>query len=295
MVPPLPPLSPARAAVQAQAQAVSAATRRSTRNINRPANTVLIPPGRSGSSVVSSIPSPPCPPPIPLAPDPIAKDNDECIEVDEGDEGDGGDSDVDGEEFEVHRNGVLDREETEEDVAVEVDELDMRGKFNNYVDLTGTGGMEVIGQISLSGDQLLNEEDKNEVKLPTPPVEWSAPDAQLERGEPVFENVDNPGDWDSYVFKPVFAGRSRNTKYKHHALPTGAIPVPKDTNGNRNVNGWEFFYKGWKNDNLPYRRGANTVNMFPKEMDGCLDGDLLKTLGLSKKRMIDNDYLFFFN
>ena len=57
--------------------------------------------------------------------------------------GDGGDSDVDGEDFEVHHNGVVQEDEREDD-AVEVDDLDMRGKFKSYVDLTKTGGMGVV-------------------------------------------------------------------------------------------------------------------------------------------------------
>ena len=119
----------------------------------------------------------------------------------------------------------------------------MRGEFKQYVDLTGTGGMEVIGQISLSGSHDLNDEDKDNVKLPMPPADWSAPEVQLERGKPTFDDVDNPGNWNSYVFKPVFAGRSKSTKYKHHALPTGAVPVPENANGKRKLNVWEFFTK----------------------------------------------------
>ena len=34
--------------------------------------------------------------------------------------------------------------------------------------------------------------------------------------------------------------------------------------------------------------------MFPKEMDGCLDSDILKKLGLTKSRMEKRDALFFY-
>lgn len=98
--------------------------------------------------------------------------------------------------------------------------------------------------------------------------------------------ISNPGDWPEYSFRPDFHGnnRSKSTKYKQHQLPTGAIPFPKNELGERkNANGWEFFYKGWENKEKPYRHGATTANMFPKEMDGCVDGKILEKLGLTKK------------
>ena len=275
------------------------ATRRSGRNSARAPGTIVIH-GQVNESVISSIASPTQPPqtqpPETQPPQtqtsvttPTLPEGETNKSIDEYGIEEGGDSDVDGEDFEVHHNGVVQEDEREDD-AVEVDNLDMRGKFKSYVDLTETGGMDVVGQISLSGD-----EDSAKVKLPKVPEDWSAPAVQRDRGEPSFECVDNPGGWDSYVFKPVFGGRSKTTKYKHHALPTGAIPVPKDDNGVRSENGWEFHYKGWKNENSPYRRGATPTNMFPKEMNGCLDASLLTKLGLTKMRMDDQDALFFIN
>ena len=75
------------------------------------------------------------------------------------------------------------------------------------------------------------------MKLPKIPEDWSAPAVQQDRGEPSFKCVDNPGGWDSYVFKPMFGGTSKSTKYKHHPLPTGAIPVPPNESGRRSENG----------------------------------------------------------
>ena len=79
------------------------------------------------------------------------------------------------------------------------------------------------------------------VKIPGPPVGWKAPATKTAMGEPNFSDVDNPGRWPEFTFHPVFKG----TKYLHHALPTGAIPVPKNKDGRRVINGWEFFYNGY--------------------------------------------------
>jgi hypothetical protein len=188
---------------------------------------------------------------------------------------------------------------------VDVEDLEMRGNFNNYVDLTGTGSMEVIGQISLPGNvrqdgttittnTSSSSQLPSDIKLPQKPSEWVIPTNQPTRGEPEFVNVDNPGDWDRYIFKPTFEGRARTTKYKFHQLPTGARPVPKNDNGLREEKGWSFHYKGWKAENKSYRRGATMSDMFPKEMDGCLDRDVLKSLGLNKERITEADALFFY-
>ena len=79
------------------------------------------------------------------------------------------------------------------------------------------------------------------VKIPGPPAGWTAPATNTAAGEPDFSDVDNPGGWPEFIFRPVF---NRN-KYTHHSLPTGAIPVPKNKDGRRIINGWEFFYNGY--------------------------------------------------
>ena len=71
------------------------------------------------------------------------------------------------------------------------------------------------------------------------------------------------------------------------------MPLPKNDEGIRKINGWEFHYNGWTNPGPSHRHGTTTANMFPEAMDGCLDADVLKKLGLNKKRMQDTDALFF--
>jgi opacity protein-like surface antigen len=63
-------------------------------------------------------------------------------------------------------------------------------------------------------------------------------------GTPAFKDVDNPGDWNSFMFKPK---NKTNGKYSHHKLPSGATPVPK-TPGyeghTRKINDWTVNYGG---------------------------------------------------
>ena len=206
--------------------------------------------------------------------------------------GDGGDSDVEGDEAHLHGSGV----EPHPEEVVEF-EVDGRGKTKGFVDLTNsTGG--VMGSVILTEGNVTNVEMTNlmrgrDVKIAKPPDDWFVPVAKEARGEPKFEDVDNPGSWPQYCYRPVFDGRSRNSKYVRHALPTGAMPLPKNDEGIRKINDWEFHYNGWTNPGPSHRHGATTANMFPEEMDGCLDADVLKKLGLNKRRMHDTDALFF--
>ena len=100
-------------------------------------------------------------------------------------------------------------------------------------------------------------EGKKDVKIPGPPSDcWVRKEHQPARNEPAFVDVDdNPGDWPEYCcFSPAFASRTKTSKYKHHQLPTGAMPFPiRLEDGKRMTqNGWEqFFYKGWKNPDKP--------------------------------------------
>ena len=133
---------------------------------------------------------------------------------------------------------------------------------------------------------------KGDVKIAKPPDDWSAPVAQEACSEPKFEDIDNPGSWPQYCYCPVFNGRSNSGQYKHHALPTGAMPLPKNDKGIRKINGWDFHYNGWTNPGPSHRHGTTTANVFPTAMDGCLDANILKKLGLNKRRMQDTNALF---
>ena len=77
----------------------------------------------------------------------------------------------------------------------------------------------------------------------------------------------------------------------HHALPTGATPVPLNIFGERVHNGWDF-YEGWTGGTMGRKDAEN--EMLPESRHGCLDKDKLKEMGLTKRRMRDPDALFFY-
>ena len=213
--------------------------------------------------------------------------------------GNGDDSDEEGDEFMIHQEGIgCDVGEEEEETPVEYE--DGRGHTKALVELTSRGSSTVIGNVIMEDDGHsvvdVTGDDVMDVKIPAPPADWKAPLVQQVREEPNFEEIDNPGNWPRYCFRPSFLGtsRSRSSKYKCHSLPTGAIPVPKNADGKRVMGDWTFHYDGWSNPDKPYRRGATTNNMFPNEMDGCLDADVLKKYGLTKPKMVACDALFFY-
>ena len=128
------------------------------------------------------------------------------------------------------------------------------------------------------------------------PDDWTCPRVNVEAGEPQFEDVDNPGNWDRYCFRPKFTGSKETRKYTHHALPAGAQPVPANTDdGKRIVNGWEFHYKSCESiGNGDARHSATTENLFPQSRKGALDSEALEKLGLTKERMHNRDALFWY-
>ena len=154
------------------------------------------------------------------------------------------------------------------------------------------GGKEVLGELPVDGSK--GDERYKDVRIPSKPADWHPPDRKVANREPKFEDVDNPGQWDEYFFRPKFAGKGKNAKYKGHFLPTGATPVKKDDDGKRTVGDWEFYYRGFENNEKKYRRGATTSNLFPEEMKGSLDADMLKKLGLTADKVKNLDALFFF-
>jgi hypothetical protein len=127
------------------------------------------------------------------------------------------------------------------------------------------------------------------------PDDWNLT-VNRNKGEPLFQDVDNPGGWSSYSFRPMFEPRSG--KYICHAMPAGAVPVPINAvTGKREEGGYEFFYQGWKQEN-PTREncrfGATREDIFPTDRDVKLDVTFLKNMGLSKLRMEQCNALFFY-
>jgi len=83
------------------------------------------------------------------------------------------------------------------------------------------------------------------LRYPQPPDDWKPTETKREQGEPPFEDVDNPGKWCQFTFRPKFtkpAKKGEKGKYSGHELPTGARPVPKKKESVRESNGWLFMY-----------------------------------------------------
>ena len=127
--------------------------------------------------------------------------------------------------------------------------------------------LAVIGEEQTSGNgPVLYGAPRNWLP-PCAPDDFVVPARKVDLGEPQFEDLDNPGGWSSYTFRPYFVKeKGEPLKCTHHRLPTGATPVPKDEEGKRVVHltkkvkvnrqvveertgeSWEFHYDGWKNE-----------------------------------------------
>jgi hypothetical protein len=82
------------------------------------------------------------------------------------------------------------------------------------------------------------------MKLPEPPPEW-VPSLPKVGKEAMFSaDVDDPGEWHEFTY----TAKMEKGKYRHHCIPTGAIPVTPDKHGKREVNEWKFNYQGWSGD-----------------------------------------------
>ena len=77
--------------------------------------------------------------------------------------------------------------------------------------------------------------------VPSAPGGWTPATCKEEKGEPKFKDVDNPGQWSEFMFRPKFEGKYGSEAYGHHAIPAGAKVVPLDpTTGKRTVNEFDF-------------------------------------------------------
>ena len=140
---------------------------------------------------------------------------------------------------------------------VELEESDNRGDIKGLVKLTCTGGTEQIANLTLEEtgssvvplDGFKIGDGNQEVKIPRTPSDYVLPPHNTQRDEPAFADIDNPGNWPSYCFRPTFNNRAKTSKYKDHQLPTGAVPFPKRTSDGKRITntGWEFHYNGWEN------------------------------------------------
>ena len=125
---------------------------------------------------------------------------------------------------------------------------------------------------------------------PSAPNDWVRPPPKTTKKEPnvPFEEIDNPGNWSEYCFRPKFGGKAGTGDYVGHQLPTGVSPVPL-TNGKRSAGGFDFFYTGWQKEIPDIRSGATRDNMWPDSHKGSLDKNVLMHLGLTPDKMEEAD------
>jgi hypothetical protein len=83
-----------------------------------------------------------------------------------------------------------------------------------------------------------------------------------------------------------------------HTMLAGATAVSVDkVTGKRQAGSFEFFYNGWKQENPTRdicRLGASRDLLFPPDRQVQLDVNYLKKMGLTRKRMLECDALFFY-
>jgi hypothetical protein len=215
-------------------------------------------------------------------------------EEDDNYTGDGGTSDAEGEGFDVVQGFCADMKAAHND------------RFMNGEDDVEEGLQDTEDNATPC---LVTDDNKRNIlsslngappgwKPPTPENGWTPP--TLKANEVPFNEVDNPGQWSRYTFRPVFEKQEKRStgKYLHHAIPSGAVPVPKDPiTKKRVVGGYEFFYQGWQHPSPTMFNcwlGSDMKTVFPEGRKVQLDAVYLKKMGLTKKRMDECDALFFY-
>jgi hypothetical protein len=125
-------------------------------------------------------------------------------------EGDGGDSDEEGDEVLLHDEARL---EVEQDLQEAQDDNEaLEDKDANSIIMARNNPQMVVDPL---------------VKLPSPPDTWVPPLPKVDEGEPMYDEVDNPGNWQEYTYCAKF----EKGRYKHYCIPTGAKPVPVNSDG----------------------------------------------------------------
>ena len=144
------------------------------------------------------------------------------VEEETNEVGDGGDSDVEGDDLAEH------------------DEAMTTAIAERLATAADDDGNEIIDD----GDRssiLLKKGFHPDINIPSVPENWVPATQKVEKGEPNFDEIDNPGKWCNFTFRPEFG--SNGGAYTKHTLPTGATPVP-EVDGKRCRGAWEFHYCG---------------------------------------------------
>jgi hypothetical protein len=187
--------------------------------------------------------------------------------VDDSELGDMGDSDDEGAEADIHNEGVSLREVLEssnEPIGDDADNIDdLKGE--EFSPAEGNGVVQLVG----APDGWVP---------PGPPPTWAG--YQPKGNAPQLGDVDNPGNWSLYSFCPKY---KTGSVYSGHFTPAGAMVIPANEHGERELNGWRFHYQGWTPDAFDkstYVRGeATQQDLKPDSWKGSLDANILRKHG----------------
>jgi hypothetical protein len=142
------------------------------------------------------------------------------------------DSDEEGEEADIHDEATILREIFESSNEPIGDDTD-------YLD--DVKGKEFVRKVGNTEIQLLGVPD-GWVPL-GPPPNWTG--YQPKGNASQAGDIDNPGGWSLYSFE---AKKKKGEVYCSHFTPAGAMVVPVNEKGEREINGWTFHYNGWTPD-----------------------------------------------
>jgi hypothetical protein len=101
--------------------------------------------------------------------------------------GDGGDSDDEADDFLEHDAAMVEATLERQEEGTEDEDVIDDGDRNSVVLQRGPGPASLIN-----------------MNVPGTPVDWTAPQRKEDKGQPNFADVDNPGDWSEYTFRPEF-------------------------------------------------------------------------------------------
>jgi hypothetical protein len=195
--------------------------------------------------------------------------------------GDMGDSDDEGEEADIHNEATILREMLEssnEPIGDDADNLD------------DVKGEEFARKVGNTGVQLLGAPEG--WVPPGPPPHWTG--YQPKGNAPQADDIDNPGAWNLYSFEAKY---KKGGVYCGHFTPAGAMVVPVNEKGEREINGWRFHYNGWTPDAFDVgtyvRDDATQQNLKPDSRRGSLDVNVLRKHGCDADR-VRSDPLFFY-
>ena len=74
-----------------------------------------------------------------------------------------------------------------------------KGFHKNFLKVTARGSMEVIGKIAV-----YNSMSFEGFKIRSTPDDYVPSEVNNIKGEPVFESIDNPGQWSQYCYRKNF-------------------------------------------------------------------------------------------